>query len=57
MFRLDGRRYMANLGEPIVDEAGNPVESLRDWELAHASERIAIFRNRDVEIVVRAETK
>jgi hypothetical protein len=57
VFRLDDRRYVADLGEAIVDEAGNPVEMLRDWKLAHASDRVAIFRSGDAEFVVRAESK
>jgi hypothetical protein len=57
VFRLDDRRYVANVGEPIVDEAGNPVESLRDWKVTHGSARLAVFRNGDAEAVVRAEAK
>lgn len=54
VFRLDDRRYVADVGAPIVDEAGKPVESLQSWTLSHASERTAIFRNGDAEAVIRA---
>jgi hypothetical protein len=57
VFRLDDRRYVADLGEPIVDEAGEPVEPLRDWTLIHASERMAVFRGGEAEAVIRAPAK
>ncbi|HEX5104198.1 MAG TPA: hypothetical protein VFV87_10330 [Pirellulaceae bacterium] len=55
VFRLDDRRYVADLNEAIVDEVGLPVEALRGWTLSHATDRIAIFRNGDQEILVRGQ--
>ena len=57
VFRLDGRRHVAAVGEPIVDDAGQPVETLRGWQLAFASEKVAIFRNGESDAVVPIEGK
>ena len=46
VFRLDGRRHVAAVGEPIVDDAGQPVETLRGWQLAFASEKSPFPRRR-----------
>jgi hypothetical protein len=57
VFRFRDRRYVAELGQPIVDEAGTAVAGLQHWSLAHASDRVAIFRNGDDHVVVRAQVK
>jgi hypothetical protein len=56
VFRFDGRRYVADIGKPIVDEAGTPVESLRGWKLTHAAGSTAVFDNGAAEAIVRAQS-
>ncbi len=43
VFRFDGRRYIADLGEPIVNEAGDPVLSLEGWRLTFATDKFAVL--------------
>lgn len=57
IFRIGDRRHLATVGEPIVDDAGIPVEALKGWQLSFATDRIAIFRNGDADAVVRIEGK
>lgn len=51
--RYDGRRYLAAVGEPILDEAGRVVEPLREWKLALVSGSLAIFSSATGDIAVR----
>jgi len=57
VFRLDGRRHVADVGQPIVDDFGQPIESLRGWQLSFATDKFAVFRNGDADAVVRIEGK
>jgi hypothetical protein len=57
VFRFDGRRYVADLEEVIVDEAGEPVEALRGWKLQHANSSIAIFAKGDTLAMVRTAAR
>jgi len=53
VIRYDGRRYIAAIGEPILDEAGQVVEALRDWKLALLTDSLAIFSNSNSDLAVR----
>jgi hypothetical protein len=55
VFRFEGRRYVADLGKPIVDEGSQTVEALREWTLTYGGDRLAIFRKNDLDAVVRME--
>ena len=57
VFQFENRRYVADLGQPIVDEAGNPVAGLRDWKLTHIADAMAILRKAEIEAVLRWEAK
>ena len=57
VFRLADRRYVADLNQPIVDEAGQPVEALKDWRLTFATDRMAVFGRGDAEAVLRLAEK
>jgi hypothetical protein len=43
VFRYGGRRYVADLDQPIVDEAGDPVSPLEGWRLTFAAEKFAVL--------------
>jgi hypothetical protein len=53
VFRFADRRYVANLNEPIVDEAGNAVDELKDWQLTYATDRLAVFGKGVSQAIVR----
>jgi len=57
VFRFADRRYVADLNEPVVDEAGQPVEALKDWRLTYATDRMAVFGRGDAEAIARLEEK
>jgi hypothetical protein len=57
VFRYEGRRYVADREQPIVDEAGNVVESLKDWRLTFVEDKVAIFSNQTADVVVCADGK
>jgi hypothetical protein len=49
------RRYVADLNEPIVDEAGQPVEALRDWKVTCIGDSVAILSTASADAVVRVD--
>jgi hypothetical protein len=53
VFRFGDRRYVADLNEPIVDEAGQPVEGLGNWRLTFVADRLAVFGKGESQAVVR----
>lgn len=53
VFRHEGKRYVASPGKPIDDEAGQPVESLKDWRLTYGGEGIVVFSKAGAEAVIR----
>ncbi len=55
VFRHSGRRTIADLARPIVDDVGNPIEALRDWKLTYVNEKLAIFSSGPTDAVVRIE--
>jgi len=57
VFRFDGRKYVAEIGQAIVDEAGNPVPSLRAWKVIQVRESLAILSGADADMIVRKDDK
>jgi hypothetical protein len=55
VFRLDDRRYVAEIGKPIVDQDGARVEQLRDWQVGFANDRLALFSSATTDVPVRLE--
>jgi hypothetical protein len=53
VFRFDKQRYVAEINEPIVDQAGQPVEALAGWELSFATDRVALFSREGSDALVR----
>jgi len=53
VFRHAGRRYVAELARPIVDQAGQPVEALHDWQVTLITESLAILSNATTDVAVR----
>jgi len=53
--KFDGRRYVAEIGKTIVDEADQPVAALADWKLSYANKALAIFSSDDADAVVQIE--
>lgn len=51
--RFDKQRYVADLNQPIVDQAGQPVEALAGWELSFATDRVALFSRDGSDALVR----
>jgi hypothetical protein len=43
VFSLEDRRYVAEVGAEIVDEAGKPVADLEGWKLSFADEDYVLF--------------
>ena len=44
VFRLSGKRYVAELGATIKDESGKPVGELKGWKLTYVSDHFALFK-------------
>jgi len=57
VIRYEGRRYVADLDQPIVDEAGQPVVALQDWKLTFVDEKIAILSSDISDAVLRLASK
>ena len=57
VLRFADRRYVADLDQPIVDEAGRAVEGLEGWKLNYAGDELAVFARGDAEAVVRLKEK
>ena len=53
VIRYDGRRYVAPIDQPILDEAGQVVEALRDWKLVQRTGSLAIFSSPTGDLAVR----
>lgn len=54
VIRYQGKRYVADLDQPIVDEAEEVVAGLRGWTLTFVDEKTAIFSSGEADAVVRA---
>ena len=57
VFRFEDRTHVAVLGQPIVDEEGQPVEALRNWKLECLDSRFALLSGADADVVLRMEKK
>jgi hypothetical protein len=57
VFRFEGKKYVADMGEPIVDEAGHPVPALRGWKLGAIGHGRAILSGPDADAVARLGDK
>jgi hypothetical protein len=57
VFRFDKQRYVADLNQPIVDQAGQPVEGLAGWELSFATDRVALFSREGSDALVRIDVE
>ena len=50
VFRVEGKRVVADLGQPIVDEAGAAVAALAGWRLSFVGDEVAAFSNGEVDV-------
>ena len=57
VLELPGRRYVADLGQPIVDEAGAAVEPLQGWKLTFATDKFAILSRDRSDALVEVAAK
>jgi hypothetical protein len=57
VFRFQGRRYVAGLQKPLVDESGEEVQGLKGWKLSHVDEKIAVFSTDEADAVLRIANK
>jgi hypothetical protein len=57
VFRFADRRYVADLDQPIVDEANQPVPDLESWKLSYAGDNVAIFAKGEAQAVVQIGEK
>ena len=57
IFQFEGRRYFADLGQPIVDEAGAPVAALQGWQLLSLANKLAILSGPEGVTVLRMDAK
>jgi hypothetical protein len=53
IFRFAGKRYVADLHQPIVNESGEKVAELEKWQLAHVGDEIAVLSDGDVDVPFR----
>jgi hypothetical protein len=57
VFRFNERIHVAEVGEPIVDEEGQPVEGLADWRLSCIGPKFALLIGPEANAVLRLERK
>jgi len=57
ILQFDGRRYIADLGQPIVDETGQPVAALVNWKLHAITDTLAIFSKPGADFVLPINAK
>lgn len=57
IIQFEGRRYFADLGQPIVDEAGTPVAAVQGWKLISLANKLAILSGPQGVTVLRMEAK
>jgi hypothetical protein len=57
IFEFEGRRYFADLGQQIVDEAGAPVAALASWRLLSLANKLAILSGPEGVSVLRMEKR
>lgn len=57
IFQFEGRRYFADVGRPILDEAGDPVAALQGWKLIWLANQLAILSGPEAVTVLRMDAK
>jgi hypothetical protein len=57
VIRVAKQRYVADLNQPIVDQAGQPVEALAGWELTFATDRVALFSRDGSDVLMRMNSE
>jgi hypothetical protein len=55
VFGFEERTHVAEVGQPIVDEAGEAVTHLRGWRLANVNSRFAVLVGPEDNAVIRFE--
>ena len=55
VFRLNGRRYAAEVGKPIVNQAEEVVAELADFKLSYLDDEVAIFSGADADAMVSVQ--
>ncbi len=57
VFRLDGKRYSAELNKPILNQAETPVSELADWKLSYLDNDLALFSSSGADVPLRIESR
>lgn len=57
VFTYEGRRYMADLDQPVADESGQPLAALAGYRLARIAVPYAVFSKPDADLVLRLDGK
>ena len=57
ILQFGGRRYVADLGQPILDQSGQPVAALADWKLQVITDTMAIFGKPGANLVLSIDGK
>lgn len=55
VLRFQNRRYVVNIGKPILDQNEKPVDDLAGWKLSYVNDKLAIFSNGQADAIVRIE--
>jgi hypothetical protein len=55
VIKFDGRRYVVNLGKPILDQSEQRVKTFTGWRLSYLCNELAIFSSSDADAIVRIE--
>jgi hypothetical protein len=53
VFRFADKRYVADVAQPITDEAGAELPALKGWQVSFATNKLAVFSRADVDFAVR----
>lgn len=57
LMQYEGRQYIADLHQPITDEAGVPASALAGWRPIAINKRYVVFSRSDADMVLRWEGK
>jgi hypothetical protein len=55
VLRYSGRRYVVNIGKPILNQNEESVAGLVDWKLSYVNDKITIFSNGQADAILRLE--
>jgi hypothetical protein len=53
VFRYGGKRYVAEVGQAVMDESAEPVADLKGWRLSHVGDGVAVFANDNRDAIMR----